>query len=77
MEVIIINTTIAVAEYLKLRGISIKAIARKTKLPEASLYSSLGRQRSRDLRADEFLAICQCIGEDPMKFAPKTVSESN
>lgn len=62
------NATKALAAYIKEKGISIKAIADVTELSEGVLYPSLGSGRGRELRADEFLAICVFLEVDPLRF---------
>lgn len=62
------NATKKLAIFIKEKGISIRSISNATKLSESILYASLGSGRGRELRADEFLAICTFLEVDPMKF---------
>ena len=62
------NATKALAAFIKEKGISIKTLSEATKLSEGILYPSLGSGRGRELRADEFLAICVFLEVDPMRF---------
>lgn len=64
-----------VAKYVADKGISIKKISERTGIPYNSLYNSLmNTRRKRELRADEFMAVCIFIGIDPMFFADKDAS---
>lgn len=64
-----------VAKYVADKGISIKKMSERTGIPYTSLYNSLmNTRRKRDLRADEFMAVCIFIGVDPMFFADKDAS---
>ena len=69
------SPTRELSEYLNQRGIAISAIQKGTGLPRQILYTSLGKNGKRELRADEFLQICVFIEIDPMKFAPDKVSK--
>ncbi|MBP3488841.1 MAG: hypothetical protein J6K53_10650 [Roseburia sp.] len=66
-----------VAAYINKMGISIKAISNNTGLSQGVLYSSLGTGRERELRADEFLAICIFLDKDPMGFYKESDKEKN
>lgn len=58
-----------VTDYVKSKGISVKRIAEVTGIPYQALYDSLlSKKRNRDLRADEFMAICEFIGKSPEDF---------
>lgn len=58
-------------EYIKKKGFNLSEISRKTKIPYMSLYDSLSNEnRDRDLRAEEFLALCKHLELDPMEFYP-------
>jgi len=61
--------------YLNQRGISISSIHHDTGISRQVLYSSLGRNGTRELRADEFLRVCVFAQVDPMKFAPSKKKE--
>lgn len=67
------SPTKELSTYLGQRGISISAVQKGTGLPRQVLYSSLGKNGKRELRADEFLQVCLFIEADPMRFAPKKV----
>ncbi len=66
------NPTEELAQYIREKGIRISAIIKATGLNDNALYASLGdrsRERwARELRADEFLAVCAFIGVNPMDF---------
>lgn len=62
------KATKALAAFIKEKGIKISMIAKKTGLSENVLYTSLGSGRDRELRANEFLAICVCLAVDPLQF---------
>ncbi|MDD4715905.1 MAG: helix-turn-helix transcriptional regulator [Oscillospiraceae bacterium] len=55
-----------IRNYVKEKGITIKAISRHTNIAPGALYSSFSGLRP--LRADEFLAVCSFLGIDPMKL---------
>lgn len=56
--------------YIEEKGINIKELSRSTGIPYNNLYASLkASYRDRDLRDGEFLAICQHLEVDPMRFA--------
>ena len=72
-----LSPTKELSNYLSTRGIAIAAIQQGTGLSRQVLYSSLGKNGTRELRADEFLQVCVFVEVDPMKFAPKTICENN
>lgn len=49
-------------------GIKISTIAEKTQISYGKLWTSLAKDGTRDLRADEFLAVCAFIGKSPYEF---------
>lgn len=55
-----------IRDYVKDKGIKIKAIAKHTNIAPGALYSSFSGLRP--LRADEFLAVCAFLDLDPMKL---------
>ena len=56
--------------YIHSEGISLTKISRDTGIKYQALYSSLAdKTRGRDLRDEEFLKVCACIGKDPVDFA--------
>ena len=68
------SPTKELSEYLGQRGITIAAVQKGTGLTRQVLYTSLGKNGKRELRADEFLQVCVFAEVDPMKFAPGKVS---
>ena len=48
------------------KGISVRSIATRAGIDEQVLYRCLRAEQR--LKADEFLAICKVIDEDPAKF---------
>ncbi len=61
--------TKAVANYIKSKGISVKTISERTGISYSVLYDSLcSKTRNRDLRADEFMAVCNFLEKDPRDF---------
>lgn len=61
-----------VSDYVKEKGINISQMARKTGIPYGALYDSLlHKERDRELRGRELIAICDFLGVDPMSFADK------
>lgn len=61
------KATNCVAEYVNKLGIKISSISRGTGVPDGILRRSLSA-KERDLRADEFLAICNFLGKSPFDF---------
>lgn len=62
-------TTQQVSNYIREKGIKLSKMSRDTGIPYGALYDSLlHNDRNRDLRADEFLDICDFIGVDPKMF---------
>lgn len=65
-----------VATYVKEKGINLSKMDRDTKIPYSALYSSLcDDERERELRADEFLGICQYLEIDPRNFQKTSVEK--
>jgi len=61
-----------VSNYVKSKGINLSLMSRKTNIPYGVLIASLGENpRDRELRADEFLAICGFLEINPLDFAGK------
>lgn len=57
-----------VANEVKRKGIKIKAMSEAAGIPYSMLQPSLkGR---RPLKADEFMMVCDFLGEEPTKFWP-------
>lgn len=70
------NATRRVSEYIEEKGLNIMNLSRKTGVPYGILQRSVVR-RERDLRADEFLKICEFLQIDPLSMYcsdPKKVS---
>lgn len=60
-------TTERIAKYIQEKGVKVSAISRGTGIPDGVLRRSLSA-RERDLRADEFLGICDFLGKEPFDF---------
>jgi len=56
-----------IAEKMREKGITAAAVSRKTGISKGRLYPSLAGKR--ELRADEFLLICQMLQLDPWEMA--------
>lgn len=65
------NATKELAKSLGERGITIAAVINGTGLSREVAYRSLGKNSTRELRADEFLKVCAFAQIDPMKFCPE------
>lgn len=63
------------SEYIKSQGITLFSIIRRTGISRTVVYSSLGENGRRKLRAEEYLKICSAIGVDPMKFIPENADK--
>lgn len=61
------TTTVNVANFIDRMGINISAISRGTGIPDGVLRRSIVR-KERNLRSDEFMAICDFIQRDPFEF---------
>lgn len=61
------NVTKKVAQYVENLGINLSELSRQTGIPYMPLYKSM--KESRELRADEFTAICAFLHVNPMDFA--------
>ena len=65
------GATKQISEYIRKKGFNLSKISRKTGVPYMALYDSLSNdKRDRDLRVDEFLALCKHLEIDPMEFYP-------
>lgn len=65
------GATKKVSEYIRQKGFNLSEISRKTGVPYMALYDSLmNNGRDRDLRVDEFLALCNHLELNPMSFYP-------
>lgn len=64
--------TANVSAYIKKMGINLTKVSKDTGIPYMALYDSLfNKDRNRDLKAKEFIAVCEFLGVDPMDFADK------
>nr|WP_300785014.1 helix-turn-helix transcriptional regulator [uncultured Acetatifactor sp.] len=64
--------TTNVSAYIKKMGITLTKVSKDTGIPYRALYDSLSnKDRGRDLKAKEFIAVCEFLGVDPMDFADK------
>lgn len=60
------------SEYVKATGTNLAKMSRDTGIPYISIYDSLAnKSRDRDLRAGEFVAICEFLRMNPKQFAEK------
>ena len=63
------GATKQISEYIRKKGFNLSEISRKTHVSYMALYDSLfNEKRNRDLRVDEFLALCKHMELDPMEF---------
>lgn len=61
-----------VSDYIRKKGINISKMSRDTGIPYTALYDSvMNAERQRDLRDEEFLAVCCFLEVDPRIFADK------
>lgn len=64
------GATKRVSEYIRHKGFNLSDISRKTHIPYTALYDSLfNEKRNRDLRVDEFLALCKHLDVNPIFFS--------
>ena len=56
------------AEVIKKRSINVAAMCSQTGLSAKIIYASLGKNSTRELRADELLTICKYIDIDPFEL---------
>lgn len=65
------GATKQISEYIRKKGFNLSEISRKTGVPYMALYDSVANEkRDRDLRGDEFLALCKHLELDPIIFCP-------
>lgn len=65
------EATKQISEYIRKKGFNLSEISRKTGVPYMALYDSVANEkRDRDLRVDEFLALCKHLELDPIIFCP-------
>lgn len=70
------TVTERVSQYVRNKGINLSKMSRDTGKSYMALYDSLlNDDRKRDLRDDEFLAVCFFLGVDPRDFADKPKEE--
>ena len=63
------GATKQISEYIRKKRFNLSEISRKTGVPYMALYDSIAnKKRDRDLRVDEFLALCKHLELDPMEF---------
>jgi len=62
------TATRRLAGYIKEKGFTITAISMGTGISYGKLDKSLNPEGKRELRADEYLAICGFIEKNPMDF---------
>ncbi len=63
------TATINVSNYVSRMGINISALSRETGIPDGILRRSIVK-KERDLRAGEFMSICNFLGKPPLDFYP-------
>lgn len=67
-----------VSEYIKDKNINVSAMARATGISLGTLYQSVSpcveEKKRRQLRDDEFIAVCKYLEKNPMDFADKHVT---
>jgi lambda repressor-like predicted transcriptional regulator len=66
------------AVYVKEKGINLSVMSRSTGIGYNALYASLSKLdiSTRELRADEFMLICNFLDVDPKLFNAKTPAEA-
>ena len=71
------GATQRVSEYIRQKGFNLSDISRKTHISYMALYDSLfNEKRERDLRVDEFLALCKHLDVDPILFSSAHASHT-
>lgn len=69
---IVNNITCKVGEFLTESNVNLSELSRNTGIPYKILYASVwDKNRSRNLRADEFMSICVALDANPMDFVEK------
>lgn len=61
------KATLNIADYIGSLGVPVSVISRETGIPYDALRRSL-RKHNRELRADEFLGICNFLHKGPNDF---------
>lgn len=61
-----------IASYIKEKAINLSKMSRQTGISYTALYDSLfNKDKNRQLRGRELVAICVFLGVNPMDFAEK------
>lgn len=61
--------TAMVSDYVKEKGINLTKISKETGIAYSTLYDSLlNKNRDRNLRGGELIAICSFLGLNPMEL---------
>ena len=61
------KSTQIISEYVSEKGINLSNLSNKTGIPYEAVYASLAnKNRDRDLRGDELIAICGFLDLNPM-----------
>lgn len=64
-------------DYLRKERVNLSEVARKTGIAYELLYDSLmNKNRTREIRGKELLAVCGFLNVDPMNFADKPERET-
>ena len=68
-----------ISEYVSEKGINLSNLSVKTGIPYDSIYASLAnKNRDRDLRGGELIAICAFLNLDPMDLrVPQRLFKEN
>lgn len=65
-----------IASYIKEKAINLSEMSRQTGINYAALYDSLfNKDKNRQLRGRELVAICVFLGVNPMDFAEEPEKE--
>ncbi len=57
-----------IRQYVNDIGINLSDLARKAKVSYANIYNSLREDGSRELQADELMAICEVLKINPVDY---------
>lgn len=63
------------SDYISEKGINIKNMAAAIGMSYAPLFDSLSQKGKRNLRASEFLSVCNFLNLNPMDFHEKSEDE--
>lgn len=69
------SVTRNVAEYTKNKCINLAELSNRSGVPYPALHASLGKNGTRELRANELLDICDVMNVDPMSFRDSAKEE--